>query len=412
MILSTGQNREPNEDLPAFQSQILQVLAGHSSQPEFRCPAPATRCDWEEFSTLAVCRTFRNVTEQTTRNCDFPHQPVQTCNYTIPLGATHRGNEEQHEMVMNYVDDYYLAGDSRASAVLNTTFLTYGGGSDWIGQFVVIRHEGEKWEHEEEGSRWRDPRTPIVFVTNFRWCRKTYRRVKATDGVIAVNDEDVTESFLEWSETLSANRSIRFDSNIFETSDGRNRYRLATTLTWDLPIYLSHLLTAELMDRRGYRPTNEATPESPMQMQHLLYRADIANLTSRLEAVLTNQARSSDPGDNENATLFTAGRAFGRAAFIRVRWAWFALPVAVVALALGLFIATVVLTRQTPLLKDSLLALLFYPLMGWANDEVYVNGPQTSEKLEKLAETLRGRLEIDAGQGRYRIVREELGDKE
>ncbi|KAF6838509.1 hypothetical protein CMUS01_04584 [Colletotrichum musicola] len=407
------QKREPNEDLPVFQSQVLQALAGRSSQPQFRCPAPATRCEWEEFSTLAVCRTFQNVTDQTTRKCDRPRDPVQICNYSIPLGDDHPGEEEQHEMMMHYVDYDSIASASRASAVLNTTFLPAESDTGWIGQLIVIRHEGDKFDRYKYTSESQsDPRTPVVFLTNFRWCRKTYRRVNATDGVIEIHDEDVEESFLEWSETVGTNRTNLFDSKIYKTSDGRDKYRLSTTLTWDLPFYLYYLLTSEYKEHGGSRATNEAKPDSPMQMQHLLYRADIANLTKSLEAVLTDQARGSEPGDNRNATMFTAGRALGRVTFIRVRWAWFALPVAAVALALGLFFMTVVLTRQTPLLKDSLLALLFYPLMGWAENEVYVNGPQTNEKLQKLAGTLRGRLEIDADQGRYWIVREEVAVKE
>lgn len=412
MDIFIGQKREPNEDLPAFQSQVLQALAGHSSQPQFRCPAPATRCEWAEFSTLAVCRTFRNVTDQTTRKCDRPKDPVQICNYTIPLGDDHPGEQEQHEMMMHYVDYDSLASASQASAVLNTTFLSAEGATGWLGQLIVIRHEGDKFDRGGKWSDSSDPRTPIVSLTNFRWCRKTYRGVNATNGVIEVNDEGVEESFLEWSELVDTNKTNPFDSNIYETSDGRDKYRLTTTLTWDLPAYLHYLLTSEYKEFDGNRATNEARPDSPMQMQHLLYRADVATLSKRLEAVLTDQARSSEPGDNRNATMFTAGRALGTVTFIRVRWAWFALPVAAVALALSLFFATVVLTRQTPLLKDSLLALLFYPLMGWAEDEVYVNGLQTNEKLQKLAGTLRGRLEIDADQGRYRIVKEEVAVKE
>ncbi|KAF5493987.1 hypothetical protein CGCF413_v010401 [Colletotrichum fructicola] len=76
------QKRDLKEDLPAFQSQILQALAGSSSQPQFRCLTEANRCEWEGFSTLAVCRTFRNVTDQTTQKCDDPGSPAQICNYT------------------------------------------------------------------------------------------------------------------------------------------------------------------------------------------------------------------------------------------------------------------------------------------------------------------------------------------
>ncbi|KAF6806800.1 hypothetical protein CSOJ01_08615 [Colletotrichum sojae] len=405
------QKRETNEDLPAFQSQVLQALAGQSSQPQFRCPAPAARCEWEEFTTLAVCRTFRNVTEQTTRKCNFPGEPAQICNYTISLGDDRPGKADKHEMMMQYIDYDSLTNDPRASAVLNSTFLNADGTTGWLGQLIVIRHEGEKFDQYKYTSK-SDPRTPVVFLANLRWCQKTYRRVNFTDGVIEFKDEDVAEEFPEWSSRDERSKYNDFDNNIFATLDGKNKYKLTMTLGWDLPFYLHYLLTSEYKEFLGGRATNEARPDSPMQMQHLLYRADMANLTRNLEAVLTDQVRSIDPGDNKNATMFSRGRALGRVTFIRVRWAWFALPVAAIALAVGLFFTTVVLTRQTPLLKDSLLALLFYSLMGWAENEVYVNGPQTNEKLQKLAGTLRGRLEIDADQGRYRIVREEVAVKE
>ncbi|KAI3531680.1 hypothetical protein CSPX01_13975 [Colletotrichum filicis] len=88
-----------------------------------------------------------------------------------------------------------------------------------------------------------------------------------------------------------------------------------------------------------------------------------------------------------------------------MRRAKFAVPVAVGVLELGRFLADVVLTRQMPLLKDSLIVLLFYPLSDWEGDEIYVDGAPSSEELEKLAESLHGRLETE--DARYRVIKHE-----
>ncbi|KAF9878741.1 hypothetical protein CkaCkLH20_03641 [Colletotrichum karsti] len=403
------QKRDANENLPAFQGQILQALAGSSPQPHFDCPTKANRCVWRDFSTLAVCRTFRNVTDLATRECDDPGSPLQVCKYTIPLGDDRPWEDDQYEISMMYVDHDAMESP-RVSAVLNTTFLPSTQPDGWIGQLIVLRHQGKKWKEKNKWVSKSYPTTPEVFLTNFRWCQKIYRGLTATDGRIEISEENVTESFLKYGDTVDTDEHNPYDVNIFEASEGDSKYRLARTLTADLPTYLMNLLKSDYGERPGTRPTQETTTDSPMQMQHILYRADIANVTRNLEAVLTAQARSSNPGDNGNATVFTQGEAFGRATFIRVRWIWFAVPVTTVVLGLGLFVTTVIITRRTPLLKDSLLALLFYPLRGWNEDEVYADGPQTNEKLQKLAGSLYGRLETD--EVRYRIVRDEGAAKD
>ncbi|KAL2882442.1 hypothetical protein SGCOL_002182 [Colletotrichum sp. CLE4] len=275
------------------------------------------------------------------------------------------------------------ADNALVSSMLNTTFLPFKNQDGWIGQFIVLRHPGKKWEDKGEWFSPSNPTTPEVLDTDFRRCRKTYRGVNATNGVIEIRDENVAESFLQFHERIDTDKDNPYDVDVFETLDGGDRYEFTRTLAYELP----------------------TTANSPMQMQHLLYRADMANLTRNFEVVLMDQARSSDPGDDRNATTFMQGKQFGSMTLIRVRWAWFAFPVAAVVLGLGLFLTTVVLTRQTPLLKDSLLALLFYPLRDWEQDEIYVEGAQASEKPQKLAGSLHGRLETD--EGRYRIVKHE-----
>lgn len=63
---------------------------------------------------------------------------------------------------------------------------------------------------------------------------------------------------------------------------GGDRYKYTKTLSAELPSYLEYILKTEYGERPGNLATNEATANSPKQMPHLLYRADIANLTRSL----------------------------------------------------------------------------------------------------------------------------------
>ncbi|UQC90960.1 uncharacterized protein CLUP02_16492 [Colletotrichum lupini] len=118
----------------------------------------------------------------------------------------------------------------------------------------------------------------------------------------------------------------------------------------------------------------------------------------------TPRKPSHQQSDGELIDAYAAPtRAAASSGTTAMRRAKFAVPVAVGVLELGRFLADVVFTRQMPLLKDSLIVLLFYPLSGWEGDEIYVEGAPSSEELEKLAESLHGRLETE--DARYRVIK-------
>ncbi|KAF6814880.1 hypothetical protein CPLU01_14301 [Colletotrichum plurivorum] len=128
----------------------------------------------------------------------------------------------------------------------------------------------------------------------------------------------------------------------------------------------------------------------------LFHNEDVRVIADRLSLTLTNQMRSKLNGDNANATM-KSGKVFKETLFISVRWPWLLLPLFETALTAVLLLVSIFMTRRDPLLKSSTTALMVYPLEGWERIETTVSHPQNSEKMERLAEGLRGRLVSEDG---------------
>lgn len=108
---------------------------------------------------------------------------------------------------------------------------------------------------------------------------------------------------------------------------------------------------------------------------------------------LTNQIRSTSPGDNLNSTRL-AGKAYINERYIYVRWHWIVLPLAETLLT-GVFLAiSIISTRSGPLLKSSVLAYLFHLLEGLTAEELNMAGNKTSSELETLSEKVMAKFEI------------------
>ncbi|KAI0007464.1 hypothetical protein F4779DRAFT_591790 [Xylariaceae sp. FL0662B] len=137
-----------------------------------------------------------------------------------------------------------------------------------------------------------------------------------------------------------------------------------------------------------------------------LQNSDLKTVITNIGETLTNQFRSNNPGDNYNASAIT-GTAFFNETYIHVRWPWMILPLGEVVLAAFLLTISIIITRNQPLLKDSLIALLANRLHGWSDEELDVSGQQTQTALDNLAEKMLAKLEAD-DKGRLRFVRKQV----
>ncbi|KAJ4261736.1 hypothetical protein NW757_000008 [Fusarium falciforme] len=199
---------------------------------------------------------------------------------------------------------------------------------------------------------------------------------------------------------------LQFASNEFEggrwflkftTPDGQENYTITRDLEEYLPMYLGQVLTVELEQQMAHgvasRPDLSRALKSP---GFLSTETDVEKLMNNLADTLTNQLRTNDNGDNRNATTVN-GTAFINEPVIMVRWEWFILPLMEVFFTVVLLFWVIVINRDGPLLKTSIMAYLIYPLRGWREEEMSVAGRQTKEKLGRLAEVMRGRMGESGG---------------
>ncbi|KAI8721336.1 hypothetical protein NCS52_00580900 [Fusarium sp. LHS14.1] len=380
-----GQILDCSIDLPRFQASVISALAGDVFQSYFNCPSPATRCEWPDFSSLGICTAVSNVTEQTKRKCEEGDKGVSNCTYTIPLTLESREGSKNTTISMKYYKDTEHGDGSENSHVLRTSFVP--GDKDVVGQFVVVRHRNDSWGDESS-----DPKSPEVLVSDLRWCEKMYMEVSASPS--GPDSGSVDDKLLQFaSNEFEAGRWFLK----FTTPDGQENYTITRDLEEYLPMYLGQVLTVELEQQMAHgvasRPDLSRALKTP---GFLSTETDVEKLMNNLADTLTNQLRTNDNGDNRNATTVN-GTAFINEPVIMVRWEWFILPLMEVFLTVVLLFWVIVINKDGPLLKTSIMAYLIYPLRGWREDEMSVAGRQTKEKLGRLAEVMRGRMGESGG---------------
>lgn len=123
-----------------------------------------------------------------------------------------------------------------------------------------------------------------------------------------------------------------------------------------------------------------------------IYASDLKKVTQHLADTLTNQIRSTSPGDNLNATRLV-GNAYITETYIRIRWQWIVVPLAETTLTCVLLVVSIVATRSEPLLKLSVLAFLFHPLEGLKLEDLNANDLKTASKLDHLSKKMVAKFE-------------------
>ncbi|KAJ4321744.1 hypothetical protein N0V84_005177 [Fusarium piperis] len=392
-----------NGDLPAIQISLLTALAGEPFQPNFKCPSPATRCEWPEFSTLGVCSILHNVTDKATRECEegINNPYFQKCNYTIPLLKESKNEDREDEKPsLRYLNNAAYK-NHEDTQILHTQFNS-SSLDGWLGQLVVIRHENGQWVSVGKG-RSRPPDAE-VFVADFRWCKQVFKGVKSSNEVIDSKSEKSKDTMLKFIDQPStASNDLPIDYVILGTPDDDETFWIAYTLERRLPYYLEHLLSVTMTEQANGSPRSQVDLTTPLNAGFIFTLADMEKLTSDIATTLTNQLRSSNPGDNKDAEMVT-GTAYIRESVIVVRWEWLILPATATFLMVVLLVWNILLVKGVPLLKASVLPYLFYPLQGWREEELRIAGDQTVEKLDALAGRMQGKMEAnDGGYGIYKM---------
>ncbi|KAI0536621.1 hypothetical protein GGR58DRAFT_528092 [Xylaria digitata] len=201
-----------------------------------------------------------------------------------------------------------------------------------------------------------------AFTITLNWCTRTYHTVTALPAGFQTRNYTSTPLFYP---------------NI--SSTGLLGYAIGLVPS-DLPLYNS---------------VDDTDCGTDLDFGLFIYHTDLRKFTSNLEETLTNQIRSSSPGDNQDAEMWP-GRAFYQETYWCAHWPWVIVPIAEVVITIILLGITIMFSQNQPLFKSSSLALLVHPL-GRYKDNRVLHGIQDNSvgKLEDLAKGMRVEFKED-----------------
>lgn len=378
LVLTRSQTarRVPTAGLFSLQTAIAAGIANAVPPVNFYCPPPATRCTWPSFSTLAVCSNFTNLTNIIKPDCATDDDGVIKCNYRFPQGAN-----------ISFVSNTTTGEGS----ILNST----GALSTSNGVFG-LRLDGIRILYTGDVLYAVDRHDPQSFRMEWNYCIKTYSELVASPT--GVHTVEYTPIPLLPNDTIPAG-ILRWNS--FSNPSSNIIFNLTSSVQTGLWQQLSDLLSRELFEHF----TGDGLTTDFSIGEYMLY-ADLANMTRNIEETLSNQIRSSSPGDNGWAGMWP-GEAFYEEAYWKVNWPWIVLPVTEVVFAALLLAISIIVTRTQPLFKSSILALLYHGLEDIDKDvRLRGNWENNVDELEEITRHINVELKMDSN-GSLKFIRSE-----
>ncbi|KAI2631811.1 hypothetical protein GGR54DRAFT_581111 [Hypoxylon sp. NC1633] len=357
-----GGPQDPTPHNLELQTAIANGVLGTAQSVGFHCPEPATSCIWDQFQTLAVCASFRNVTNDVRER----HSNSTMFIYDFPEG---------NPVIMDVSTLFHSVGFLRE--VYNGMVLN-GIGMENATDYANLQR--------------------LYFSIELNWCLRTYHHVVASPA--GIKEATYTTEPLRYHNNSANTGRIgggNFAYQSYEADSSQVLFNISTPLRQGLWIFINELFSREIHAPIHY----DEQFDDNAKFGEFLYYANMPNFTKNLEETLTNQIRSSSTGDNQEAVMF-AGQAFYQETYWYVEWPWITLPIVEVFLTALLLLISIVFTWRHPLLKSSALALLFHGLQDNNEHEQLPYLEADAEKLEDLAKTMRvGFMENENGVMRF-----------
>ncbi|TGJ83165.1 hypothetical protein E0Z10_g5594 [Xylaria hypoxylon] len=326
-----GTKRVPAAGLLNLQTAIASGIVGSVPPVNFYCPPPSTQCTWPPFSTLAVCSNFSNLT-----------------NIVKP--------------------------DCTTNKYKSTTW-----GLDMVSDVPAARLDGIRRLFTGDVLSSVEIHDPQPFSITWNYCIKTYSKVLASPT--GIHTVEYTSTPLLHNDSIPAGIQ-RWNS--FSNPSSNTIFNLTSSVQTGLWQQLSNLLSREIA-----APFTTDSMVADFSVGEFMLYADLAKMTRNIEETLSNQIRSSSPGDNGWAEMW-AGQAFYEETYWHVNWSWILLPVIEVLLAASLLVISITFTRDQPLFKSSALALLYHGFDDIGKDSDlrgdWDNNPDNLENMAKYVD--------------------------
>ncbi|KAJ5647730.1 hypothetical protein N7490_004102 [Penicillium lividum] len=334
-------------DDPNMLKAILSGLSQTSSPLEPICSTGD--CDYPNFVSLGICSKCEDVTTKTTQVCEMTstmpgsktplsfEKPLPLdCTYTLPSGYKIRPqvfleSQSQGEPGTTFSREPW------------TSISTSDAYAPPMVSFISARYDQSLVYTLQNASTWE--RKPILTECAINWCEKEYTNnylsndhrglSVAKSQILTLNDETGYLAPLNGSSTLSQNSSYTVDVD--------------TMLS--LPSILGDIFNGTLN-------TNFTLTASPALFCYI--SQNLTETIAQMTTAMTDVLRSTAGPD----TSRIHGTAYAERAIIHVRWAWIAVPVASVVMAVFILLATATSSRKlnTILWKSSVLPLVLTQL--------------------------------------------------
>ncbi|OIW26634.1 hypothetical protein CONLIGDRAFT_482321 [Coniochaeta ligniaria NRRL 30616] len=385
----------PNPDLLKLQSSMVNGASGQVPAPNFVCPSPATTCNWDRFTTLGLCSSFQNLTDVATANCTGNTFYRLDCTYDFP------GRREDSEPPVTMYYNQVGTTNSPPTSLFSSIASDLHDGDDVSGSYVGLTAVRVTNNDMDDMDGTTPPQTELLRSTWF-WCSHTFHNVTAAQGLLSYEAmESQKLNFL--SVVTSSDGRDNQVYNAPNSTDTGAQYNITTNSELHLFHYFTTLLTRGV-NQSALPQWNYGDPQTEdLDLGYFLYTSDLANVTADLATTVTNQIRSSSPGDNAKATMF-AGRAYLTETYIRVRWAWLILPFATTALGAVLLALAILVSWKQPVLHSSVFPYVAYHFDDTVGDELRELKPESAENMSLAARGLCVKLVRDS-EGRMAFVR-------
>ncbi|KAK7973418.1 hypothetical protein PG988_007552 [Apiospora saccharicola] len=365
-----------------LQASIITSAADTVFQPHMLCPAPATRCFWESFTTLGICADYRNMTGPAEANCtDGWKSSSINCTYSFP--DIHDREKRVNTPKIKWDTESYADEET----TLFRSSLEYGSlptTNQPLGTFTAIKAlgDGRPTLIANNPTRRLDPPRAEIAYAGLWFCEQRYYNVTATPAGISYADINMTSEQLTVGDYVNRgdaeNKMGPTYYGYIANSTGRvyNISRMSSAL----PNTLSTFLTSTIQHVFARPEPDDENPN--LNLGYVLMNSPMDKVWFNIAASLSNQIRSADPGDNYNATT-VEGKASYEETYIRVRWPWMILPLVEITLAALLLVASIIITGSVPLWKTSGLAFLVSG--GWEEDGfgAFIKAREGREKMNK-----------------------------
>ncbi|KAJ5701683.1 hypothetical protein N7488_009231 [Penicillium malachiteum] len=292
---------------------ILAGLAGTSTALESVCSTGD--CEYPDFISLGICSYCEDVTSKSTQFCTVSTKekigntslPVD-CSCTSPSGMTLEPE---------------LGGASGGSPLAMDINVLYSV------SFYAAKYENPVIFYTTQNTtKWE--KKPVLTECSIKWCEKLY-----TNNYYESNGR--RSMVVAKSQALTASTDYT----------GTAYFTLVPDSGYDLTMFLKELFTTSLVNAsQGFEPGIL-----------LYYGTNLTESIAKMATAMTDYMRSTSTSTNSSVRC----EAYTTQTMIHVRWGWITLPIASVAMAFFLFVATAVLAKKHKaiLWKTSVFPLLF-----------------------------------------------------